>query len=380
MAHLMAAALGGGSASGNVAPAGTGQVLGASTSSTGGAGLLGLLDASTNNGNIAARHPEIEAQAQSLMGSGLFTAGIPSGGCLGGAGLGLGAAGNSGGLLVGGDGAGAQQLVFLAPEHFAGPQLSRPSSVQGNLVVDTASGHLRLQQCSSHIPSKTSLASDSELLKRLPTFIDYQHAAGALEAALVAAGFLRGTELELYRRCFMPRMMEAARAYINQPPQVWLQFLLLDRELRLVHWRQNSALLAAGAAEVFSWGTSNGFLDFFVVSQFAARLENSQRGAQSNASGGFLSTSSGFSTSGSNRPPRQAWSSYGTSSGRVERPSSYGSILESIRLPDGVNKGDLCLNFWLHGSCDRPSCKFSKGHACLVCGSADHGGSKCSKA
>jgi hypothetical protein len=129
-----------------------------------------------------------------------------------------------------------------------------------------------------------------------------------------------------------------------------------------VYIRRNSVLLAAGSQEVFSWGACDGALDSFIHGSYAAQLQLALAPTASmpyGTSGGF-----GNSRGGS----RHAWGAQGGFSKGEPGPTAYNSLLESIKLPDGVSKNEVCLNFWVHGSCGRASCKFApKGHTCLLC-------------
>lgn len=87
--------------------------------------------------------------------------------------------------------------------------------VQNQLVMDSASGQLSVQQSSSHIPSKTSLVSDAELIRRMPGVFEWQAATAAWEAAMVGAGLLVGIELDEYRAKYKARITRVARAYVG---------------------------------------------------------------------------------------------------------------------------------------------------------------------
>ena len=382
----------------------------------GAAAGLDFLPADITNGNIAKSMPELEEQAKGLLATGLPASGVSAGGLcdlLQEQELGSGVVGGDGGVSgvgaqhlaagvrgVAGSGAAAagfscssacregvmSQKAFYGVEHFAGSGLERAGHVESVLRVEQGSGRLIAEQSLGSLPARTSVCSDAELLRRLPNFVCWEDAEQRWVAGFKAAGYLQGSELVAYETVFRPRMRQAAAEYMTGSSSMWLLFLLYDRDVRLKVFNENSKLMFGSTQSVFSWGTLDGVIDYRLLVRHQYALEAAKAAVSSKQPSPAA-------------PPRQApqLQMSGLKDvlqqllGQPQQPQRFrrgtsggdtASLMREIEqlLPAGVGRNDVCLNFWVHGSCHRPECKFaSKGHCCMLCGAANHGGSQCRK-
>lgn len=379
----------------------------------GAAAGLDFLPTDTTNGNIAKSMPEIEEQAKGLLATGLPASGVSAGGLCDllqehelGAGVVCGDGGVSGvgvqhlaaGVRgVAGSGAAAafscssacrdgvrSQKAFYGVEHFAGSGLERAGHVESVLRVEQGSGRLIAEQLLGSLPARTSVCSDAELLRKLPNFVCWEDAEQRWVTSFKAAGYLQGSELVAYETVFRPRMRQAAAEYMTGSSSMWLLFLLYDRDVRLKVFNENSKLIFGSTQSVFSWGTLDGVIDYRLLVRHQYALEAAKAAVSSKQPSPAA-------------PPRQApqLQMSGIKDmlqqllGQPQQPQRFrrgassggtAGLMQEIEqlLPAGVGRNDVCLNFWLHGSCNRPECKFaSKGHCCMLCGAANHGGSQC---
>ncbi|WIA37172.1 hypothetical protein OEZ86_014129 [Tetradesmus obliquus] len=318
----------------------------------GAAAGLDFLPTDTTNGNIAKSMPEIDEQAKGLLATGLPASGISAGGLCDllqehelGAGVVCGDGGVSGvgvqhlaaGVRgVAGSGAAAafscssacrdgvrNQKAFYGVEHFAGSALERAGHVESVLRVEQGSGRLIAEQLLGSLPARTSVCSDAELLRKLPNFVCWEDAEQRWVTSFKAAGYLQGSELVAYETVFRPRMRQAAAEYMTGSSSMWLLFLLYDRDVRLKVFNENSKLIFGSTQSVFSWGTLDGVIDYRLLVRHQYALEAAKAAVSSKQPSPAA-------------PPRQA---------------------PQLQMPE---------------------CKFaSKGHCCMLCGAANHGGSQC---
>uniref|UniRef100_A0A383WNJ0 Uncharacterized protein n=1 Tax=Tetradesmus obliquus TaxID=3088 RepID=A0A383WNJ0_TETOB len=379
----------------------------------GAAAGLDFLPTDTTNGNIAKSMPEIEEQAKGLLATGLPASGVSAGGLCDllqepelGAGVACGDGGVSGvgvqHLAAGVRGAAGSsaaaafscssacregvrsQKVFYGVEHFAGSGLERAGHVESVLRVEQGSGRLIAEQSLGSLPARTSVCSDAELLRKLPNFVCWEDAEQRWVTGFKAAGYLQGSELVAYETVFRPRMRQAAAEYMMGSSSMWLLFLLYDRDVRLKVFNENSKLMFGSTQSVFSWGTLDGVIDYRLLVKHQYALEAAKAAVSSKQPSPAA-------------PPRQVpqLQMSGLKDmlqqllGQPQQPQRFrrgassggtAGLMQEIEplLPAGVGRNDVCLNYWQHGSCNRPECKFaSKGHCCMLCGAANHGGSQC---
>ncbi|WIA42173.1 hypothetical protein OEZ86_009437 [Tetradesmus obliquus] len=311
-----------------------------------------FLPTDTTNGNIAKSMPEIEEQAKGLLATGLPASGVSAGGLcdlLQGHELGAGVVCGDGGvsgvgvqhLAAGGRGvadSGAaaafacssacrdgvrSQKAFYGVEHFAGSGLERAGHVESVLRVEQGSGRLIAEQSLGSLPARTSVCSEAELLRKLPNLVCWEDAEQRWVTSFKAAGYLQGSELVAYETVFRPRMRQAAAEYMTGSSSTWLLFLLYDRDVRLKVFNENSKLMFGSTQSVFSWGTLDGVIDYRLLVRHQYALEAAKAAVSSKQPSPAA-------------PPRQA---------------------PQLQMPE---------------------CKFaSKGHCCMLCGAANHGGSQC---
>ena len=381
-----------------------------------GAGAAAGLDfppTDTTNGNIAKSMPEIEEQAKGLLATGLPASGVSAGGLCDllrehelGAGVVCGDGGVSGvgvqhlaaGVRgVAGSGAAAafscssacrdgvrSQKAFYGVEHFAGSGLERAGHVESVLRVEQGSGRLIAEQSLGSLPARTSVCSDAELLRKLPNFVCWEDAEQRWVTSFKAAGYLQGSELVAYETVFRPRMRQAAAEYMTGSSSMWLLFLLYDRDVRLKVFNENSKLMFGSTQSVFSWGTLDGVIDYrlLVKHQYALEAAKAAVSSKQPSPAAAARQAPQLQMSGI-KDMLQQLLGQPQQPQRFRRGASSGGtagLMQEIEqlLPAGVGRNDVCLNFWLHGSCNRPECKFaSKGHCCMLCGAANHGGSQC---